>query len=697
MNFFMRLPIFYKIITFAVFIISLTGLIILFTNLSTDKLREREDATLLKSRLLSIRNLEKNFLASRDITYADTLSSELGYFVSEAAAFGDTGIISSVTNGISGYRLLFNELKNAVIQRGLDENSGSEGELRNSVHKIEDIVLKAGRDDILIDMLYARRSEKDFIMRGSPKYVEKVNNAVDDIVKHTTASPLATGTKNQIINLAEDYRTKFGAMAKSLNKIKNIEEQLDVKTAALIPQLDLLVQYKLGESQTYAMYKNIFIVFTILFALVTAYLIGTIITRPVKKLQTLATEISAGNYDAKVDVAAQDEIGQLAVMLNGMAEKIKSSRHELLTEKAGVEKKVEDAVQESENQKKYLSESIDLILIEMKRFENGDLTANLAVRSDDEIGRLFTGFNRAVANIREMLLRVDQAVSLTTETSYEILNKSAEMSDGSNRQSNEVSKITASIERMTLKITETSGNAASAAESAGKSVNVATDGGRDVENTLSGIKSLAQVVADSTEKVTLLGKNSSEIGSIVKVIDDIADQTNLLALNAAIEAARAGEQGRGFAVVADEVRKLAEKTTRATKEIESMIKQIQSETESVVKVMNEGKKRVDNDVTNAVKAGNSLSEIINSSKELVDKINLVAKANDEQTVEAEQISHRIDSINQVAYQVVAGNEDITRKSEELKQMMENLRDLVNGFTVEQSSRKIYKPLMRING
>jgi methyl-accepting chemotaxis protein len=213
---------------------------------------------------------------------------------------------------------------------------------------------------------------------------------------------------------------------------------------------------------------------------------------------------------------------------------------------------------------------------------------------------------------------------------------------------------------------------------------IAKEGGKVIHDTIEGMNRIAQVVKTSAATVHALGNSSDKIGEIVQVIDDIADQTNLLALNAAIEAARAGEQGRGFAVVADEVRKLAERTTKATKEIAVMIKTIQRDTAGAVDSMEKGTAEVEKGKLLADEASNSLSLIIEGSEDVVNISTQVATASEEQAATAEQISKNIESINKVTNENSAGVLQIANAAEELNKQTESLQDLVSQFKLEDN-------------
>ena len=314
---------------------------------------------------------------------------------------------------------------------------------------------------------------------------------------------------------------------------------------------------------------------------------------------------------------------------------------------------------------------------------NGDLTKRMKITSKDEIGQLADWFNRFIEKLHDVIVMVKRNAEEVASASTEIASAAEQASAGSTEQESQAGEVASSIEQMTATIVESSQNAASATDSARNAAEVAGEGGQIVQQTIEGMQAISESVKASASTIAELGKRSDEIGEIIGVIDDIADQTNLLALNAAIEAARAGEQGRGFAVVADEVRKLAERTTKATAEIASMIKGIQEDTSGAVTSMEEGTSQVEAGMELAVKAGDSLTSIVSVVSEVQTMIEQIATASDEQSAAAEQISGNIGGIVTVTKQSAQGAEQMAAAAEELNRQTDSLMGLVGQFKVTQ--------------
>ena len=311
----------------------------------------------------------------------------------------------------------------------------------------------------------------------------------------------------------------------------------------------------------------------------------------------------------------------------------------------------------------------------------GDLTVEIAHNAKDEVGLLAASFRKMTVSLRETIGQVGEASSAVASASSQISSSTEEMAAGSQEQTSQAGEVASAVEEMTKTIVENSKNASAAAETAKQAKLAAETGGSVVGETIDGMNRIASVVNQSAETVRSLGKSSQQIGEIIGVIDDIADQTNLLALNAAIEAARAGEQGRGFAVVADEVRKLAERTTKATKEIAGMIRQIQSETSGAVASMEEGTKQVDHGKKLAARAGESLRQIVEVSQCVTDMVSQIAAASEQQSSASEQISKNVVAISAVTGETASGTQQIASAAEDLNRLTENLQQLVGKFKI----------------
>ena len=317
-----------------------------------------------------------------------------------------------------------------------------------------------------------------------------------------------------------------------------------------------------------------------------------------------------------------------------------------------------------------------------QKVADGDLTVRVKASSRDEVGQLGQNFN-------EMVTRVSEIIGLVTETAGEVATASGQiaatskqMSGGMAEQASQVTQISAAVEEMSASVVEVARKSAEAAGNAEQSGRAASDGGDVVDQTIGEINAIREAVDASSNSVAELGKRGEQIGAIIEVINDIADQTNLLALNAAIEAARAGEHGRGFAVVADEVRKLADRTTQATEEIGQSISAIQTETTSAVERMGAGSRQVESGVAKATEAGQSLTQIVSNAKDVASMIQSIAAATEEQSATSEEVARNIEMIATVTERSRVGSQQAADAARMLSERAERLSGLVGKFRVE---------------
>lgn len=319
---------------------------------------------------------------------------------------------------------------------------------------------------------------------------------------------------------------------------------------------------------------------------------------------------------------------------------------------------------------------------------DGDLTKRIVVTSQDEIRDLADYFNAFVGKLQGLIMEITGNTKILVDASARLLETSSSIASGADEQSGRTTQVATASEEMSATVIEVAKNASSSAEAAREANSAATDGGKIVSMTIESMNGIADTAKESSEVIASLGSSSQEISKIIKVIEDIADQTNLLALNAAIEAARAGEQGRGFAVVADEVRKLAERTTKATKEISTMIKSIQDKTTDALTSMESEVKVVEEGVQRAQDAGGALTKIVTEVENVSNMIQQIATAAEEQSTAADQISGDIETVAGITCETAKGAQEINKVSEEVSTLANALKKTVSVFKVSEQAEVI---------
>jgi twitching motility protein PilJ len=388
-------------------------------------------------------------------------------------------------------------------------------------------------------------------------------------------------------------------------------------------------------------------------------ILATIIIAPVRDLMRVAEALGSGDLSKKANVKSADELGQLGTTLNNTIDRLQG------------------LVQTEADRDKMQHQVMDLLSIVSGAAE-GDLTVKAEVTAD-ALGSVADAFNLMINGLTALVSQASSVAHEIQSSTSDILQASERMRRGAEQQTAQIQGASGAVNEMSHTIQRMAENAEAATQASLKATQAAVKGGSSVAETIKGMQRIRAAVQTTGKKIKGLGERSLEIGAIIEVINEIATQTNLLALNAAIEAARAGEQGKGFAVVADEVRKLAERAARATKDITSLIKGIQVETSEAVTVMEEGTREVEEGTKLADQAGAALREIEQIVKQTSGLVTDITNSAANQVKVSESVVTSMDSISKLTQDTTKGVQDTVETIGRLADLSKRLTDAIGRF------------------
>lgn len=391
----------------------------------------------------------------------------------------------------------------------------------------------------------------------------------------------------------------------------------------------------------------------------------------IKHLLAATEQVRAGNLDARVHITTRDELEQVAEGFNEMMDR--------LAEMVGHEKASNERLLETDQA---MQRSLTEFLSIVSSVSEGNLTKR-GTEGDDTLGMVVQSVNKMLEHFSTMLTEVKQIGLSVSSSATEILAAAEQIAVGSQRQADEITNTSSAVEEMAASMNQVSRNAEASADAARRALEMAEHGDKSVRDTSEAMSRIDSAVQQTSEKMRLLGVRSSEISEIIDLIDEIAAQTNLLALNAAIEAAHAGEAGLGFSVVADEIRKLAERSARATRDVGNLIKSIQKETSEALTAMEVGMKEVRGGSHLATQASNALQDISKAVRQSSELIEEISAASEEQARVTSNVAGAMQTISSITLETSAGAHETAQTIEGMVGLADRLNKSISQFKVTE--------------
>jgi twitching motility protein PilJ len=610
------------------------------------------------------------------LTKFDTAMDQIGKKADDIRAIADNqrdkNTAGAIKQTTEEYQRSFHEL--VVL---LQNREGFKGLIRSHTYYLDDDLRSPRLNQLKALMLRVQQHEKEYFIHADPAAARTVDDVLDTFKTQVGKTRLEARQKFSLIAKAEAYRGAFGHLVKVDKTVQERQRVFQSK----VQSVESLVERMMRESSTREAaaqqeLKNIGVqaqfigiigaVAVLGVGVFLALFLSTNLTKPLLHLKGVMERIVDGDYAVRAQVRTKDEVGAMTASLNTMLDKVLS-------------------LVQSEEERDVMQASIMKLLEEVSDVAEGDLTVEAEV-TEDMTGAIADSFNYMIHQLRKIVTNVQEATLLVSSSANEIRATAEQLAEGSTSQATQIVESSAALDEMAVSIHQVSENAALSARVAEQALANAKQGAEAVQKTIEAMQRMRKQVEGMTSRIRSLDDHSQQIGEIVTLIGDIADRTSVLALNASIEAALAGEEGQGFAVVAREVERLAERAVDATQQIRGLVSAIQTETQVVVTVIEESAQEVAQSAEVADQAEQALAEIESVSTRLAELIQAISLASQQQARGSESLSHAMSDISEGTQQAAAGVKQSAISISQLASLADELRDSVSTFKLPNSSR-----------
>ena len=420
----------------------------------------------------------------------------------------------------------------------------------------------------------------------------------------------------------------------------------------------------------------VLIVVVLISGAIAAYL-GKAIANPIEQLQIMARKFTSGDREVKAEVLGRDEVGELSATFNEMIDSINASEQKLLA----ISKAQEAEAKTQKQAKEALQREVVALLLDIEGTQQGDLTIE-AKLTEGAVGSIADAFNSTIRSLRQLVLRVQTVASEVNDLSQNSENSVNRLSAAALNQADEINLALNNIVEINNSIQKVASSTQEAAKVARLAKNKAKKGDENMVQTVESINKIRFTVSDTSKKVKQLAESSQEIAQIVDIISEISEKTNLLAFNASIEASRAGEHGEGFRIVAEEVRRLADQVTDATKDIQQLVSNIQKETSQVLEAMEVGTSEVVTGTELIGKTQLTLQSLVNISEQIDQYLQSITTSTTEQTQSSKAVNFKIADVAKIAQSTAQETQQVVQSLQALVKEAETLQSSVAKFRVK---------------